>query len=309
MNRRDFMHHAGWTGLGLLWTMTGSGLANSFRLGTPSAQAAERGSLSFVQISDSHIGFHQAANPDVTGTLARSVATINAMPVPPAFVIHTGDLTHLSKPDEFQKVKGLLAELKVPLLTIPGEHDVIGDDGRGYFSAFGRKDAPRGWYSWDQGGTHFVALQNVLDFGTKNMGVLGADQLAWLKRDLAPLASDTPVVVFSHIPLYPEYPQWGWATEDAPVAMALLKRFAAVTVLCGHIHQVIHHAEGAIRYATAASTAYPQVAPGRADHAGPLTLPADQLPMAIGIRQVTTAPGQQIVIADSTMATMAPLRR
>ena len=217
---------------------------------TASACARETG-LRFVQISDSHIGFHQPANLDVAATLAKTVAAINAMPVQPAFVVHTGDITHLAKPEQFDTAKQILGTLKAPLMQIPGEHDVIGGSAN-YFAAFGTKQSRDGWFSFDRDGVHFVALVNVFNFET--MGLIGQAQLDWLERDLADQYPSTPVVVFGHVPLYALYPQWGWTTEDGAKALAMLRRFDHVTVLNGHIHQVITHTEGNISFATAAAT-------------------------------------------------------
>lgn len=288
MKRGDFLAHVGWTGAGIVWTLGASGLLTA----TASAQNGSGSDFSFVQISDSHIGFHQAANPDVSGTLRSAVDAINALPKPPAFVIHTGDITHLAKPEQFDAAKQILGTLKAPLFTLPGEHDFIGATPRAYFDAFSGDpihQSSAGWYSWDQNGAHFVALVNVFDF--EKMGLLGNDQLSWLDRDLAAQTAQTPIVVFAHVPLYALYEQWGWTTQDGSKALALLSRFDRVSVLNGHIHQVIRHKEGNIEFATADSTAYPQPAPGAAAKPGPLTLPKDALLKAIGYRTVALAGG------------------
>jgi len=279
MKRRDFFEHVGWTGAGILWTLSGTGMLRS-------VASAEPGQFAFVQISDSHIGFSRPENPDVTGTLQKTIAAINAMPVQPAFVAHTGDITHLSKPGQFDTAKQLLAQLKAPVLYIPGEHDVIGGP-QTYFNFFSRRDAKDGWYSFDQGGIHFVSLVNVFDF--EIMGKLGQAQIDWLQRDLAAQKSSTPIVVLGHVPLYALYPKWGWTTQDGSSVLAMLRRFDHVTVLSGHIHQIIHHQEGNITFASAASTAYPQPAPGTAGKPGPLQVPPDHLLKVIGYRSITLA--------------------
>jgi 3',5'-cyclic-AMP phosphodiesterase len=280
MKRRNFIEHVGWTGAGIAWTLGTSGLF------TANAAADEQSSATmfFVQISDSHIGFNGAANTDVRGTLSQAVAAINALPKPPLFVIHTGDVTHLSKSTQFDDAKQILGALKAPLLTIPGEHDVLGNSLDAFRSAFPNDRSSTPWYSWDHGGVHFVALVNVFNFET--MGLLGQDQLDWLRRDLQPVPAQTPVVVFGHVPLYALYPEWGWTTQDGAAALSMLGRFEHVTVLNGHIHQVITHEEGTIRFATAAATAYPQPKPGTAPKPGPVTLPPGQLLHAIGYRTV-----------------------
>ncbi|MBV9646582.1 MAG: metallophosphoesterase [Candidatus Eremiobacteraeota bacterium] len=287
MRRSDFLEHVGWTGAGILFTLGSSGLLESRAVAAGAAPNAA--TLSFVQISDSHIGFSAAANPDVAGTLKQTIDGINALDVQPAFVMHTGDVTHLAKPAQFDQAKQILSTLRAPLIAVPGEHDVIGDNGKGFLGMFGRRDAPDGWFSFDQGGVHFVALVNVFNFET--MGLLGQPQLDWLQKDLAGQKTDTPIVVFGHVPLYALYPEWGWTTEDGGKALTMLRRFSRVTVLNGHIHQVIEHADGHIRFATAAATAYPQPVPGTAPKPGPVTLPHDKLLAAIGYRTVDLRQG------------------
>jgi 3',5'-cyclic AMP phosphodiesterase CpdA len=285
VKRTAFLDHVGWTGAGIAFTLGATGVF------TPRSALAqtEAEPFSFVQISDSHIGFHQAANPDVSATLATTVERINALPQQPAFVIHTGDITHLAKPEQFDTAKVILNGLRAPLLALPGEHDTIGGGLAAYTAAFGRADAADGWYAWDQHGVHFIALVNVFAF--EKMGLLGRKQIAWLADDLAARSVDTPIVVFGHVPLYALYPSWGWTTEDGAQALRLLRRFSSVTVLNGHIHQIVTHREGNIRFFTAAATAYPQPAPGAADAPGPLTLPPDELLHALGYRTVALTRG------------------
>ena len=287
MRRDDFLHHVAWTGAGITFALDSAGLFSPLP-----ADAAQ--GYSFVQISDSHIGFAQAANPDVAGTLRATVEHINALPVQPAFVIHTGDITHLATAKQFDDAKNILGTLKAPLIAVPGEHDSIGEAGvAAYKTAFGRKDAPDGWYSWDANGTHFVALVNVFNFET--MGLLGTAQLDWLSKDLSARSKETPIVVFAHVPLYALYPQWGWTTEDGAKALAMLARFSSVTVLNGHIHQIVTHREGNLRFFTAAATAYPQPAPGTAAKPGPLTVPPDRLLHVIGYRTVALGKADAVV--------------
>ena len=280
MKRRSFLDHLAWTGSGIVWTLGASG--------TLVATADAAPGFSFVQISDSHIGFKKEANPDVSGTLERAVAEINAMPQQPDFVIHTGDITHLSKPAEFDTAKQILGKLRAPLMAIPGEHDVIGDGAALYAQMFGHKGATDGWYSFDRGGAHFVALVNVFNFET--VGKLGAKQIAWVEKDLANVKSSTPIVVLGHVPLYALFPAWGWTTEDGAQVLAMLARFSNVTVLNGHIHQVVTNTEGNMHFATAAATAYPQAAPGAPGAGpGPKLVPPDQLLHVLGYRSVSVA--------------------
>jgi Icc protein len=294
MKRRTFINHVGWTGLGILWTVGANGLLESCKSRTSS--------LSFVQISDTHMGFHQPANEHVTETLQKAVNAINSLPTPPAFVVHTGDITHLSKPAEFDQAKQILSQLKVPLFTLPGEHDVIGDRGEAYSQAFSQRDKKEGLQSWDHSGAHFVSLTNVIDFAQSGQGKIGQAQLDVLAKDLAAQKPDTAIVVFSHIPLYTLYSKWGWATEDSARLLSLLSRFSSVTVLNGHIHQVIHHTEGNIRFSTAASTAFPLPSPGQGDKPAPIKLPENQLLAALGFRSVELASGHDIKLAQHSLA-------
>lgn len=282
MRRRDFISHVGWTGAGIAYVLGAGGIARASG-GSPRDEAY------FIQISDSHIGFRQPANPDVAGTLKATIDRINALERQPQFVVHTGDVTHLSKPEQFDLAKQLLGTLRAPAIVLPGEHDALAGGAKQFLATFPPQHGVDGWFSWDSGGIHYVALVNVFDF--EQMGLLGADQLAWLERDLAALPASRPIVVFAHVPLYALYPQWGWTTEDGAKALAMLARFDAVTVLNGHIHQVIEHAEGNIRFATANATAYPQPAPGTAPKPGPLTLSPSALLARIGYRTVELQEG------------------
>jgi 3',5'-cyclic AMP phosphodiesterase CpdA len=293
MKRDDFLKHVAWTGTGIAWSLSGSGLFNARR-----AVAAES-TFSFVQISDSHIGFARPENPDVAATLQQTVDAINALPVQPAFVVHTGDVTHLAKPAQFDTAKQMLGTLKAPLIVLPGEHDVIGDPAA-FFAAFGRSDAPKGWFSWDQGGVHFLSLINVFNFEID--GKLGTEQIDFIEKDLAAQKRSTPIVVFAHVPLYALFPPWGWTTEDGSRVLAALRRFDAVTVLNGHIHQIVQHTDGNVRFATAASTAYPQPAPGTAAKPGPLRVPTGKLLGVLGYRSVEIAHGAA-AIADHSLQT------
>ena len=306
IDRRGFLKCMAWAGAGAFCVLKG-GVLKSFALNQVSAQRASslKGELSFVQISDSHIGFDKAANPDVIGTLQAAIAKINALPTPPAFVLHTGDLSHLSKPEEFDALEQNLKGIKTSrVFYVPGEHDVLNDDGKQYRERFGKGTLGEGWYSFEQKGVHFVGLVNVVNLKAGGLGNLGQEQLEWLEKDLKALKSSTPIVVFAHIPLWAVYPEWGWGTDDAAQALSYLKRFGSVTVLNGHIHQTMQKVEGNVTFHTAMSTAFPQPAPGTAPSAGPLKVPAEQLRTLLGITDVDYVRGKHsLAITDSPLAT------
>ena len=286
---RGFLHCMAWVGTGALWTMAGGSLK-----GMPLEHGAHQahggdvgGGLRFVQISDSHIGFSKPANADVTATLRSAVAKIKAASDRPSFVLHTGDLTHLSKASEFDTLQQVLSELALPVFYVPGEHDVLEDDGASYLQRFGRGTRGAGWYSFDQAGVHFIGLVNVVNLKAGGLGSLGDEQLEWLEKDVAHLTSSTPIVVFAHIPLWSVYPEWGWGTDDSARALSYLRRFGSVSVLNGHIHQVMQKVEGHVSFHTAASTAFPQPAPGTAPSPGPMTVSADRLKQLLGLSRMS----------------------
>jgi 3',5'-cyclic AMP phosphodiesterase CpdA len=279
-------------GAGTLFALSGGVLTglDLARAADPEAREAIGAPL-FVQISDSHIGFDKDANPDVAGTLARSIALINALPTRPAFVIHTGDITHLSRPAQFDQAAQLLSGLKVSELhTTPGEHDVTDGAGADYFARFGAASNNRGYYSFDHAGVHVVGLVNVMSFKPGGLASLGDDQLAWLKDDLAGRAASQPIVLFAHMPMWSIYEPWGWGSSDSGQVMALIGRFGSVTVLNGHIHQIVSKVEGNVTFHTARATAYPQPPPGQGPGPGPLKVPSEQLPSMLGVTSVSRAP-------------------
>ncbi len=305
VDRRGFLKCMAWAGTGALCVFQG-GVLKSFAVTDILQQKIGKitGDLSFVQISDSHIGFNKAANPNVTATLREAIAKVNALPTPPSFVLHTGDLTQLSKPEEFDTLAESLKSLKTGrIFYVPGEHDVLNDNGVMFRERFGKGSMGDGWYSFDQNGAHFIGLVNVLNLKAGGLGSLGAEQLEWLKKDVSGLKSSTPIVVFAHIPLWAVYPQWGWGTDDSEQALSYLKRFGSVTVLNGHIHQTMQKVEGNITFHTASSTAFPQPAPGQADSPGPMKVPADRLRSVLGITDVNLVRGRHTLgIIDSSLA-------
>ena len=299
INRRGFLQCMAWAGTGVVWTI-GAGIASSQAFGQKTGAA--KGEMTFVQISDSHIGFNKPANPDVTGTLQATVDKINALPHTPDFIIHTGDLSHSSKPAEFDTMDHVLKGSKQKqFFFVPGEHDNSVDDGKLYLERYGKNAKGKGWYSFDHKGVHFVGLVNSA--ALEGMGKLGPDQLAWLEADLRARTSSTPLVLFAHLPLWTVYPDWGWGTQDSEQAMAFVKRFGSVTVLNGHIHQIMQKVEGNIIFHTAMSTAFPQPAPGTAPAAGPMKVPAERLRSVLGIANVQfVAQKHSLAVVDSTLA-------
>jgi 3',5'-cyclic AMP phosphodiesterase CpdA len=293
-----------WAGTGTLCAMSG-GVLKSFSLSRLSDldPSAAKGELHFAQISDSHMGFNKAANTDVAGTLKAAVDKIKALQISPDFLLHTGDISHLSKPEEFDAVEQILKDTGKEVFYVPGEHDVLNDEGDQFRERYGQGSLGAGWRSFDKNGVHFIGLVNVMNLKAGGLGTLGAEQLEWLEKDLQSRGNSTPIVVYAHIPLWSVYPQWGWGTEDAEQALGYLKSFGSVTVLNGHIHQTMQKIEGHVTFHTAASTAFPQPAPGSADSPGPMKVPAEQLRKVLGITDVNFVRGQTaLAVVDSNLA-------
>jgi 3',5'-cyclic AMP phosphodiesterase CpdA len=302
LSRRGALTCMVWAGTGLLWTLSG-GVPKSVGL-LDDAFAAVPSGFTFLQISDSHIGFNKPANPDALGTLREAIGKVKAVQSRPAFMIHTGDITHLSKPDEFDNADQIISEAKLDVHYVPGEHDFIDEGlGKAYLDRYGKGTKGQGWYSFDDHGVHFIGLVNVVDLKAGGLGRLGADQLAWLADDLKDKSASTPIVVFAHIPLWTVYADWGWGTDDGLQALNLLKRFGSVTVLNGHIHQIVQKVEGNMTFHTARSTCFPQPTPGTAPSPGPMTVPAEQLRSMLGITSVDVRTGDKpLAITDTTLA-------
>ena len=302
IDRRGFLECMAWVGTGIAWTVSG-GVLSSRVFGQDSGQA-KKNDFTFVQFSDSHIGFSKEPNKDVVGTLKTTVDRINALLERPELLIHTGDLTHLSKPEEFDTVNEVLKGAKVGrTFYVPGEHDVFSDDGKQYLNRYGKDARGLGWHSFDFKGVHFVGLVNVANLKPGGLGALGPEQLDWLKKDVAGLAASTPMVVYAHVPLWTVFPKWGWGTEDSEQALASLKRFGSVTVLNGHIHQIMQKVEGNVTFHTARSTAFPQPEPGKAASPGPIkNVPADKLRSMLGLSRVDyVESGGHLAIVDTTL--------
>jgi 3',5'-cyclic AMP phosphodiesterase CpdA len=300
VSRRKILECMTWAGTGVLWTVAG-GVPHSLGI-ISEAAAAQPSGLTFLQISDSHVGFDKPANPNVIGTLEEAINKIKTLPMKPSFALHTGDITHLSKPSEFDDAARIISQARLDVHYVPGEHDVLDDERKAYLERYGRGATGAGWYSFDDNGVHFVGLVNVVDLKAGGLGNRGNEQLQWLEADLKGRSASTPIVVFAHIPLWTVYPQWGWGTDDGARVLDLLKRFGSVTVLNGHIHQTMQKVEGNVTFHTAMSTAFPQPAPGAAPSPGPMKVADDKLRSLLGVTDVSFKRGQQrLAIIDQPL--------
>jgi 3',5'-cyclic AMP phosphodiesterase CpdA len=301
LSRRKVLECMTWVGTGVLWTVSG-GVPHSLGI-MGEAVAAEAKGLTFLQISDSHVGFHLPPNPNALGTLEEAIAKVNAETTKPAFMIHTGDISHLSLEAQFDDADRIISQARLDVHYVPGEHDFLDPDMKFFKDRYGKGTKGDGWYSFDANGVHFIGLVNVHNLKAGGLGDLGADQLEWLEDDLKGRSASTPIVVFAHIPLWTIYPEWGWGTDDAAQALSNLKRFGSVTVLNGHIHQIMQKVEGNVTFHTARSTAFPQPAPGTAPSPGPIKdVPADKLRTMLGIANVTFKQNEQrLAIIDSPL--------
>src|SRR5450432_317142 len=306
LSRRNALKCLAYGGAGTLFALSG-GVFTPIDLAMAASDkkgAANLGKPLFVQISDTHIGFNKEANPDVAGTLTQTIQLVNGLPEQPALIIHTGDITHLSKPAEFDLAQQLFTRLRTTELhTVPGEHDTTDATVTEYFNRFGKASNNRGYYSFDHAGVHFIGLINVLQFKPGGLGTLGPDQIAWVSEDIKARSSSTPIVIFAHMPLWTVYESWGWGTGDADQVMSQLGRFGSVTVLNGHIHQIVQKVEGNMTFHTARSTSYPQPAAGEGAGPGPLKVPADQLSQMLGVTSVSVIKHpRSLVLSDTTLA-------
>jgi 3',5'-cyclic AMP phosphodiesterase CpdA len=301
VDRRGLLKCMAWAGTGVLWTVSGGVPTSLGLIGEANAQTAAATGFTFMQISDSHIGFKRPENPDAIGTLREAIGKIEAMPAKPAFMIHTGDITHLSRADQFDDADQIIGGAGIPVHYVPGEHDYVDEDaGKAYLERYGKNTKGAGWYSFDQGGVHFIGLVNVVDLKGGGLGNLGSEQLEWLEDDVKGKSASTPIVVFAHIPLWIVYPEWGWGTQDGAKALSYLKRFGSVTVLNGHIHQLMQKVEGNVTFHTARSTAFPQPEPGTAKSPGPMQVSADQLRSYLGIARVDFRQGSEKLAVTNT---------
>jgi 3',5'-cyclic-AMP phosphodiesterase len=304
VDRRGFLKCMAWAGTGLAWTVAGGIPVSRAFAKTAGADIHKASDFTFVQISDSHMGFNKPANPDVSATLQAAINKINALPTPPEFLLHTGDISHLSKPEQFDNVDQILKGASAKnVFFVPGEHDVLDDNGKGFLDRYGKTAQGAGWYSFDHRGVHFIGLVNVMNLKSGGLGSLGKDQLEWMEKDVNHLKHSTPIVLFAHIPLWSVYPEWGWGTDDSAQALGYVKKFGSVTVLNGHIHQTMQKVEGSVTFHTAMSTAFPQPQPGKADSPGPMKVPAEQLRSVLGITDVNYVRRQHsLATVDSTLA-------
>ncbi|KQY98078.1 metallophosphoesterase [Pseudolabrys sp. Root1462] len=300
-SRRKVLECMTWAGTGVLWTVAG-GVPASLGI-IDEAVAQEAKGFTFLQISDSHMGFDKPANPNAKGTLEEAITRARAIPGKPAFMIHTGDISHLSKASEFDDAEKIISQARLDVHYVPGEHDLIDEDrGKLYMERYGRGTRGFGYYSFDANGVHFIGLVNVVDLKGGGLGYLGPEQLAWMENDLKGRSASQPIVVFAHIPLWTVYPEWGWGTDDGAQALGYLKRFGSVTVLNGHIHQVMQKVEGNVTFHTARSTAFPQPAPGTAPSPGPMKVADDKLRTLLGIADITFKQNEQrLAIVDTTL--------
>jgi 3',5'-cyclic AMP phosphodiesterase CpdA len=303
MDRRGALECMVWAGTGMLWALSG-GIPKSMFIGDAKAAEMAKSGFTFLQISDSHIGFNKPENPDALGTLQEAIAKIKAMPVKPSFMIHTGDITHLSQDKQFDVASQVIGSTGLPVFYVPGEHDVI-DEGLGktYLARYGKSTSGSGWHAFDQNGVHFIGLVNVMNLKAGGLGNLGEEQLAWLEQNLKGISASTPIVIFAHVPLWTVYPEWGWGTEDGARALSLVRRFGSVTVLNGHIHQIMQKVEGNVSFHTARSTAFPQPEPGKAPAPGPMKVPSEDLRKFLGITDVNFIKvNRPLAIIDKTLA-------
>lgn len=242
----------------------------------------------FVQLSDAHWGFKgPKINPDAAGTLQKAIAAVNALKHQPDFIVFTGDLTHSTddagerrrRMAEFQKIVKTLKVQDIRFLA--GENDAALDGGEAFQEFFGDLH-----YAFDHKGVHFVALDNVSD----PRALVGDDQLQWLRNDLKQRDPHTPIVVFTHRPLFDLYPAWDWSTRNGAAVMDILTPYPHVTVFYGHIHQENHHLTGHIAHHAAKSLIFPLPAPGSMPKRAPLPWNPAAPYQGLGFRRIEAYP-------------------
>ena len=301
LDRRQTLKCMLWAGTGVVWTVAG-GVPSSRLIG--SAKAAE-GSFSFVQMSDSHIGFEKPANPDARATLDAAIDKVLAMPDKPAFMIHTGDVSHTAKPSEFDDALQLIGRAKLDVHYAPGEHDILDPKTRGRLSRALRQGRDRRRLVCVRSRRRPFRVAQQCRRPQKKR-----PRLAWRRaarvarrRSQSQVGLRRPIVIFCHIPLWMIAPEWGWGTEDSAQALGYLARFGSVTVLNGHIHQLMQKVEGNVTFHTARSTAFPQPAPGTAPAPGPKLVPAGELRKWLGVREVAySASPTNLAVTDTDLS-------
>jgi len=264
----------------LAGTASGSALSRLFRRQNGEGLSA----FSIVQLSDTHVGFQGPPAPLGTKAFERAVDVINALDPQPDLILFTGDLTHDSEDSaehakRFATFRSISDRLRVKKrMHVPGEHDAALDGGVLFRENFGETH-----YSFDHRGVHFVALDNV----SRGKPIVGAEQIAWLQKDLARFPKTAPIVVFTHRPLFDLKPEWEWFTADGSAVMSVLAPYEAVTVLYGHIHRADHHMTGTTRHHAARSLIFAFPDPSSAEKK-PLPFNATHPFQNLGIRSVRT---------------------
>jgi 3',5'-cyclic AMP phosphodiesterase CpdA len=291
VNRRRFLKIAGASlGFGALYRVApllgrdpeAGPLARS--LGRKNGEAVTP--FSFVQLSDSHVGFNGPPDPLGTRAFERAVEMINGLPQRPELVLFTGDLTHDSEnpgehADRMRLFKKIAGGLRVPAIKcVPGEHDAGLDGGALFRDAFGDTS-----YSFDHRGVHFIALDNV----SQGRPIVGAAQLSWLKKDLARFPTTAPIVVFTHRPLFDLRPDWEWFTSDGDEVVNALAAYENVTVLYGHIHRENVHREGNSTHYAARSLIFAFPDPAGGEPKKPFPFDKDRPFRNLGLRVVKEA--------------------
>lgn len=253
------------------------------------------GDFHFVQISDTHWGFEGPANPDANGTLPKAVRAVNGLAHKPDFVVFTGDLTHTTDDPSLRRARmtefrRIVSALDIDTLRfMPGEHDASLDGGTAYRELFGPTH-----YSFGHKGIHFVAIDNVSD----PRALVDDAQLAWLEKDLAAQNAETPIVVFTHRPLFDLAPEWDWATRNGAQVLEILMPHRNVTVFYGHIHQEHHYKTGHIEHHAARSLMFPLPAPGSQPKRAPVPWNPDEPYAGLGFRDVEANTEPRYVVEE-----------
>ena len=270
-----------WAGSAMVWTVAG-GIPRSRLIGR--AVAAETG-FSFAQVSDSHLGFDKPVNTNVTGTFQEALGQVDGdCRQNPPFLIHTGDITHLFEAGTVRHRCAVTERRRSCRSTLcPVSTTSWKKMAKATSTATAKARKGDGWYSFNAHGVHFIGLVNVVNLQGNGLGDLGEAQLEWLEKDVKHLSASTPIVVMAHVPLWIVYQDWGWGTDGAQ-ALTYLKRFGSVTVLNGHIHQVMQKVEGHVAFQPPAPPRFRR-GPGVAKGPGPTPVPPGELKKYLGTTQ------------------------